>query len=514
MNQTLTEMIAQLQRFSSTKMTGAVKTFPLRELLKQSNQIQEELSRPNRNLPGEERQQLEQAYTKLQEVISRRIEAAQKLIDKFAKTTPEVIALNTSVFSLMPSRDVLEDVKTAYSSSKTLLKKLQKASANVLEAVNIEIQQRFYDMSPEAIAVAYTGKNLESYRKLLKNLLTHIEVDSEIFKVYSKIIRNVIEGIHIYETHISLARKLSQQIFQEALPDFEQVFHSYTLDELASHEQAIKATLNILEQDITGRPSIVEFATQCRAMLQALPQHFISRKIAMRKTSRVLQLSHYFSFLTTETVSENATTSLMLCESLFEETREFLRYQQKLMDVSLNLKSLEEAQKKVEEGLRYRQFAIGHLFQEILRMTPQDLSFVSEKWLGDSNLLLQEVHHLVEDYLRRIPQESIDIHIVELSALLRESIKKLHEAIGVTRFVPNKETYQAVELDRSLPNLSKFYDKELVMLLRKALATGNTTGFDEHEEPEILENSFVVPLDKLEEYIKSFIGHIRLQPSI
>ncbi len=514
MNQIFTKMIEQLGRSSPAKMTGAVKTFPLRELLKQSNQIQEELARPHHDLSDEERQQLEQAYTKVQEVISRRIDVAQKLIDKFAGTTPEVIALNNSVFSLIPSRDVLEDVKVAYSSSKTLLQTLQKASSNVLEAVNIEIQQHFYDVSPETIAVTYTGKHLESYRKLLKNLLTHIEVDSDIFRVYSKIIRNVIEGIHLYETHISHARNLCQQIFQETPLNFEHVFHAYSLDELANYEQAVKTTLDILEQDITGRPSIIEFATQCRAILEALPQHLISRKIAMRKTSRVLQLSHYFSFLTTESVSENATTSLMLCQALFEETREFLQYQQKLMEVSLNQKSLEDAQKKVEEGLRYRQFAIGQLFQEIMRVTPQDLSFVSEKWLGDSNLLLQEIHQLVEDYLRRTPPASADTHIIQLSALLQESIKKLHEAIGFTHSAPSKETYQPVELDRSLPNLSKFYDKELVMLLRKALATGNTARFDEHEESEVLENSFVVPLEKLYTYIKGFIGQIRLQPLI
>jgi hypothetical protein len=166
--------------------------------------------------------------------------------------------------------------------------------------------------------------------------------------------------------------------------------------------------LDILEQDITGRPSIIEFATQCRAILEALPQHLISRKIAMRKTSRVLQLSHYFSFLTTESVSENATTSLMLCQALFEETREFLQYQQQLMEVSLNQKSLEDAQKKVEEGLRYRQFAIGQLFQEIMRVTPQDLSFVSEKWLGDSNLLLQEITSLSKIICARTPPASAD----------------------------------------------------------------------------------------------------------
>jgi hypothetical protein len=41
MNQIFTKMLEQLGRSSPAKMTGAVKTFPLRELLKQSNQIQE-----------------------------------------------------------------------------------------------------------------------------------------------------------------------------------------------------------------------------------------------------------------------------------------------------------------------------------------------------------------------------------------------------------------------------------------------------------------------------------------
>lgn len=515
MNQILTEIIEQLHQHSLAKMTGAVKTFPLRELLRQKNLIQEILSRPDNELPAEESQYVQQAHTKLQEIITRRIEAAQKLIDKFSKTTPEVIALNNSVFSLVPSRDILEDVKVAYTHSKPLLRKLQNASNNVLEAVNIEIQQRFYDVTPETIAVSYTGKNLESYRRLLKNLLAHIDVDSDIFKVYSKIIRNVIEGIHIYEAHISIARKLCQEVFQQSSPNFDHVFHAYTLDELKSNENAIRATLGILEQDITGRPSIIDFTMQCRDILQALPKHFVSRKIYMRKTSRVLQLSHYIAFLTTETVSENATTSLMLCQSLFEEIGEFLNYQQKHVDVSLNLKSIEEAQKKVEEGLRYRQFAIGQLFQEILRLTPQDLGFVSEKWLGDSNLLLQEVHHLVEDYLRRTTsEEQVDSHVLQLSALLRENIKKLHEAIGITRLASNKEKYQPFEVDRSLPNLSKFYDKELVMLIRKALVTGNTAVLDENDEPESLEASFVIPLEKLRNYIDGFIGHIRLQSSI
>lgn len=511
MNQILAEIIEQLHQHTLAKMTGAVKTFPLRELLRQNNLIQGELSRPDDDLPAEDRQQLLQAHTKLQEIITRRIEAAQKLIDKFAQTSPEVIALNNSVFSLVPSRDILEDVKIAYSHSAPRLKSLQNASTNVLEAVNIEIQQRFYDVSPEMIAVTYTDKNLESYRRLLKNLLTHIAVDSDIFKVYSKIIRNVIEGIHIYEAHIRIARKLCQEIFEHSSPNFDQVFHTYALDVLTNYEKAVKATLKILEQDITGRPSIVDFAAQCREILQALPKHFISRKIYMRKTSRVLQLSHYIAFLTTETVSENATTSLMLCQSLFEEIRELLSYQQKHVDVSLNIKSIEEAQKKVDEGLHYRQFAIGQLFQEMLRLTPQDLSFVSEKWLGDSNLLLQEVHHLVEDYLRRTTEEEVDSHIIQLAALLRESIRKLHEAIGITRHAPNKETFQPLELDRSLPNLSKFYDKELVMLIRKALVTGNTASLNEGDKAAPLEASFVIPLEKLRDYIGGFIGQIRLQ---
>ena len=50
-----------------------------------------------------------------------------EIIAKFSKTSPEVIALNTSVFSLVPSRDVLEDVRTTYGRSEKLLSELTQA---------------------------------------------------------------------------------------------------------------------------------------------------------------------------------------------------------------------------------------------------------------------------------------------------------------------------------------------------------------------------------------------------
>ena len=512
MNQTLEDIIRQLKQNSSARMAGAVKTFPLRELLKSNERIQEALLHGKTNT-SYSKQDLQFSHDKLQEIITKRVEAAQKLISKFANLSPEVISLNNSVFSLVPSRDVLEDVKIAYGHTEGLSEELRKASANILEAVNIEIQQRFYGMSPESIAVNYSGKILESYRKLLKNLLAHIEVDSAIFKVYSTITRNVIEGNKIYKNQISVAREFCHHVFKGVPPEFDTVFHAYTLNELERYRTDIQYTLNILQQDITRRPSIVEFSKQCQHILNALPEHFITRKLQMRKTTRVLQLSHYISFLTKETVSENATASLMLCQVLFEEIRKFLILQKRHLDVSLNIESIEDAEQKVMEGIRYRQFAIAQLFQEITNFSSEDLTFVSEKWLGDSNLLLQEIQHLVEDYVRRIPN-SPQPYILELSEGLRSNIHKLHEAIIITKTSPTSASYPSLEFDRGLPNLSKFYDRELVGLIRKALKTGNTSSLSDDDNLENLETSFVIPLDLLHNYIKSFVKIIKTKRSI
>jgi hypothetical protein len=509
MDKALEDIICQLEENSSTKIAGAVKTYPLRELLKSGHLIQDNLLNKENNVSSQ-KYDLQLAYDKLQEIITKRLKAAQKIIAKFSKTSPEVIALNTSVFSLVPSRDVLEDVRTTYGRSEELLNELTQASNNILEAVNIEIQQRFYGISPETIAVHYSGTELDSYRKLLKNLLTHIEVDSDIFKVYSTIIRNVTEGSKIHESWISVARKFCNQVFQTTPPDFEGVFNRYPLDELGTYHATIQETLNILEQDISERPSIITFSNQCRQIFDALSEHFINRRIQMRKTTRVLQLSHYTSFLNTESVSENATTSLMLCQVLFEEACTFLIKQQEHLDVALNIKSIEEAQQKIREGLRYRQFAIEQLFQEISKLSPDDLTFVSEKCLGDSNLLLQEIQHLVQDYIRRTP-DTPQQHILDLANALRENIKKLHEAIATTRISPVDKN-EPWEFEQTLPNLSKFHDKELVGLIHKALRVENSLfSVDDPEEPDELEALSVIPLDQLHDYIESFINIINIK---
>lgn len=487
-------------------MAGAVKTFPMRDLLKNSQILQEALQNPPEE-DGGETLTLETAYHRLQHVLAKRMEAAQALISKFSNTNPEVIALNNSVFALVPSRDLLEDVKNAYVNSGHLVNALHLASQNILEAVNIEIQQRFYDSSPELIAVNYSGSELDAYRKLLKNLLTNMEVDTDLFKVYSKIIRNVIDGSRIYDADIAQARTLCEQIFSADPPDFDSVFNQYNVTDLEAHQALLQATLSILRKDITGRPSIVEFSTQCQQVLHALTKHFAHRKIQMRKTTRVLQLSHYISFLNIEHVAENSAPSLMLCQSLFEETRRFLHTQQTHLDVSLNIKSLEEAEQKVQEGLRYRQYAMSQLFQEISNLSREELAVVPEKRLGDNTLLLQEIQQLVNEYLRRVPGNP-EPHIVKLSHALRENIEKLHDAIVHSKqTMPIPQTTPTWEFGEHLPNLSKFYDKEMFELIRKALRTGATpfAGEERLDLTGSLERIFTIPFQQLQEYITSFL---------
>ena len=511
MSQETNTIIRHLQQYSPSKMAGAVKTFPMRDLLKNSQILQETLQIGSDD--GNARHvELENAYQKLQSVIAKRMEAAQKLIAKFSTAPPEVIALSNSVFSLVPSRDLLEDVKTAYLNSGQLVKSLTSASANILEAVNIDIQQRFYDITPELIAVNYSGTELDAYRKLLKSLLAYIEVDTDIFKVYSRIIRNVIDGSRIYEAEINLSRSLCELVFSTDPPDFEGVFNEHTVNDLETHQAMLQSTLNILRKDFTGRQRILEFSAQCQQVLHALSKHFAHRKFQMRKASRVLQLSHYMSFLSIEHVAENSATSLMLCRMLFEEARKFLQTQQAHLDVTLNVKSLEEADQKVEEGLRYRQFAIGQLLQEISNLAPEDLEMVSEKRLGDNNLLLQEVQHLVEGYLRRTPPHA-DERILRLSQQLRETIQKLHDAILRSKKTPSAHFINAPtwEFDDHLPNLSKFYDKEMFELIRKAMKTGSSpvTGSEMPEKPGEIEKLFTIPLPQLHAYIQSFLSVVR-----
>ncbi len=504
----LKEIIRKLDQHSASQMAGAVKTFPLRKLLKSGHLIQDILEHRQKN-PFHGRHDLQRAYAKLQEIVAKRMEAAQALAAKFSAASPEVISFNNSIFALVPSHDVLQDAKVAYSRSQEQLAQLAQASANVLEAVNIKIQQRFHALTPEAVALNYSGKDLDSYRKLLKTLLLKIEVDSPVFKVYSTIIRNIIEGSQIYESSISVARSFCWHIFQSDPPDFERVFHRYTLDELELYSNAIQATLRILEQDISARPSIVEFAGQCRQILNALPHHFTSHKIQMRKTIRVLQLSHYISFLSPQSASKNTTNNLILCQMLFEEARDFLLNQQQHLDVALNVKSIEEALQKVLEGLRYRQFAIGQFFQDISAQPLKGLSSSSKKWLEDSMLLLQEMQHVVEEYIQRSPHIP-EHHILSLSESIRENVAKLHQAIDRIE-TSRKKTGKASpgKLNRDLPNLNKFYDEELVRLIHKTLSVNGAT--ENNIKLADLSTSFAIPTDQLREYIESFLRII--QPS-
>jgi len=506
MSKEINAIIRHLQQYSPSKMAGAVKTFPMRDLLKNSQILQEALQNPPEE-DGGETLTLETAYNKLQQVIAKRMEAAQALVAKFSDASPEVIALNNSVFSLVPSRDLLEDVKTAYLNSGHLVKALTLASQNILEAVNIEIQQRFYDSSPEMIAVNHSGSELDAYRKLLKSLLTNMDVDTDLFKVYSKIIRNVIDGSRIYDADIAQAKALCEHVFSATPPDFDGVFNQYNIADLEAHQALLQATLAILRKDITGRPSIVEFSTHCQQMLHALTKHFAYRKIQMRKTTRVLQLSHYMSFLSIEQVAENSAISLMLCQALFEETRRFLQTQHTHLDVTLNIKSLEEANQKVLEGLRYRQYAMIQLFQEISSLSREELMVFPEKRLGDNTLLLQEIQHLVNEYLRRVP-ENPDPTIIRLSQALQENIAKLHDAITQSKkTTPISQKTPTWELGEHLPNLSKFYDKEMFELIRKALKIGNTPPVSEErlDLPGGLERVFTISFTQLQEYITSFL---------
>ena len=66
---------------------------------------------------------------------------------------------------------------------------------------------------------------------------------------------------------------------------------------------------------------------------------------------------------------------------------------------------------------------------------------------------------------------------------------------------------QSWELDRTLPNLSKFYDEELVSFIRKALKTGKST--EESEEFNVLETLPMLPVDLLYDYIEAFIKVIK-----
>lgn len=492
-------IIEALKGASLAKLAGAVKTFPFRELMQKSRLLQATLR--SGTLAASQTRRCQSAHDTLQHILAKRMDAAQTLIKKFAETSPEIIALSNSVFALVPFRDVLEDVKTAFGASEELSKKLTTASTNILEAVNIEIQQRFYDVRPETIALHYSGAALESYRKLLKNFLAHIDVDSDIFKIYKTITRNIIDGSRIYESQVHVASGLCDQIFQTTPPAFQRVLDTFTTEELEARFTIVHAVAAMLDRDITMLPSMLEFSRQCQQILQAIAEHATGRKALMRKATRVLQLSHYFSSIAQEKIAENATASLMLCLKLFEDTRVFLLNQQLRLDISLNLKSIEDAQIKVREGLRYRQRAIRQLFQDILRMTSEDLSFASEKCLGNSHLLLQEIQQLMEEYLHR-PAVAPPFYILMGLQTLRKSMGKLHEAITISRKSPIEAGYQPWEIEQTLPSLSKFYDEKVMALLQKALKVGSLSVII--EDSGAPQHNFLIPTEMLQEYIESF----------
>ena len=69
MDKALEEIIRQLQQHSSAHVAGAVKTFPLRELLKSGRLIQDELL--NTGSATYQKAELQLAYDKIQEIIMR-----------------------------------------------------------------------------------------------------------------------------------------------------------------------------------------------------------------------------------------------------------------------------------------------------------------------------------------------------------------------------------------------------------------------------------------------------------
>jgi AraC-like DNA-binding protein len=500
----LQHIIRELRSMTPAKLAGAVKTHPYRELQKITQTLQHALV--DKKTDPQQGREVQRAYDTVQKGTTKRLEAAQQLLAKFAETTPEIIALNNSVFSLVPSRDLLEDIKSAPDNSPDLLQRLTKACTNILEAVNIEIQQRFSDPSPEIIAIHYSGQDLDAYRRLLKNLLRHIDVNSDIFRVYNSIIRNVIEGIRIYKTQVSIARTLCREVFQTVPPSYEIILGQYTTDDLESHADTLRRTLDILNQDITMRPSIIEFGEQCRQLVDTIPTHIAERKIHMRKATRVLRIAHYIEFINSDRIPENATTSLMFCQLLFEETRRFLLTQQTHLDVALNIKSLEEASQKVEDGLRYRQYALAQLFKEISGISPQDLAVVAEQRLGDSNLLLQEIHNLLEDLIYRSPTP-VPRPIRKLDESFSITIGKLHDAILASKQAPYEEPEQQLQFEQVLPNLSKFYDEELITLIRRAVKPESASS--DIDPDSSIEQSFLIPVDRLQEYSESFLQIIR-----
>jgi len=502
MKPALHELVLELRQLSPAKLAGAVKTYPYTRLMELSEQLQQQMVR--NGTPPTHVREFRRTITLIQEGLTKRDEAARHLIGKFAGTTPEVISLNNSVFTLVPSRDLLEDMKNVFASEPDVLQPLKKASFNILEAVNIDIQQRFYKLSPETIAIHYSGQELDAYRRLLKKLLTQLDVNAPIFRVYTAIIRNVIEGIRVYQTSISIARGLCYEIFQTDPPAYDLVLGQYNGEDLNSQGRLLHSTLAILERDITRRPSILEFAEQCRLLLKIIPSHLADRKLKMRKTSRVLQLAHYVEYKDPEKISENATTSLMFCQMLFEDARRFLFTQQTHLDVSLNIRSLEDATHKIEHGLHYRQYALGQLFKELSQLSLEDLSLVPEQRLGGSNLLLQEVLNLLEEYIERMLPAMPSQRVMGLSSALQRTIQKLHQAIVSSKGVPDGiPSFRFLDIQEELPNLTEYYDEELIGHIRKSLKPERAPG--DIDLSASVEHALEIPLERLQEYIDRFL---------
>jgi hypothetical protein len=506
MKHALHELVLELRQLSPAKLAGAVKTYPYTRLIQLTEQLQQRMTL--RETTETQAREFQRTFTLIQQGLAKRTEAARHLIEKFATTTPEIIALNNSVFTLVPSRDLLEDMKNGFTQAADVLQQLHHASANILEAVNIDIQQRFYKHSPETIAIHYSDRELDDYRRLLKKLLTQLDVNAPIFRVYTAIIRHVAEGIRIHQNTVSIARGLCYEIFQTDPPTYDLVLGQYTPEELETQSKLLHDTLDILEQDITRRPSILEFAEQCRLLLKIIPSHLADRKLRMRKATRILQLAHYIEYKEPEQVSENATTSLMFCQMLFEENTRFLLTQQTHLDVALNIQSLEEASHKVEHGLHYRQYALGQLCKELSQLSLDELSQVPEQRLGDSNLLLQEVLNLVEEYIERtlpvMPSESI----MGLAGTLQGTIEKLHEAIINSNAAPgDAPSFRFLEIQEELPNLTEQYDEELIGHIRKSLKPERAPA--DIDLSASVEQAMEIPLERLRQYIEGFLRIIR-----
>ncbi len=497
----LTKLIRKLEQDSPTQLAGSVKSLPLRDLLHNEHEMQELLEGRQNGLPSPS-DDLTGLYKKLQDVIAKRLRVADKLIGKFSETSPEIIALNTSVFSLVPSRDVLEDVKMAHTLPESRNAQLHRASANILEAVNIEIQQRFYEASPEAIAMQYSGPSLGSYQQLLTNLLHHIEVGSDIFKVYSTILSNLNKGRWLYERYISVAHALCDEIFRSDPPVFLGVFPRYSIEELETSATAIRETLKILDLDVTGKPGIQDFATQCRRTLERLSSYFLMYKVHIRKSSRVLHIAHHIvTFLSTENVSENTTNTLLICLDVFEETSRFLTTQQRHLDTVLNLRSLDTAHQKVQNALRYRQFSLAHLLQDISFLAPDDLALIAGEYLDTNHILLQEVSDVLDSYLAAF-QEAPRQEVIALKEQIQDNIEKVSTAMQMRPLATGKDTPQ-VTGDSSLHRLRPSHDKELLRLIYKSLNRGKKPeqSFDA-DNPEPV---FPVSARQLQEFVDSFL---------